>query len=213
MKIKHLSIEVPQNMQSLTLTDNGYLKPWFVKDNDFRVVDGKKARMAIEKKACWICGKPFDIALYALVASPVSAIVLMTREPPCHIECAEYAMQVCPFILYPKSKRRVAGLSEKETLEHLNKNLDVKYDAENPGEYYLLLVDDFYFESDSKSIRCLESNVQERQYWVGGQKQSSHPKPILEFSQLPQDLQIQLVNRTSWPFSDVVPRPPELQSK
>ncbi len=211
MSIKHPNVPVPDNIKLLPLTDKGYFKPWFVKADDFRVVDGKKARLAIEKQACWICGQPFEEQRFALVASPVSALTLISREPPCHVACAEYAMQICPFILYPKSKRRGAGLEEEQTMAFRNRERTVKNAPENPQQYYLVIVDDFTFDFDSKTIRCKESNVLERQYWIEGIRQSDYPRPILPFQELPEDLQRQLLNRTHWTFSDVVPRPPKHQ--
>lgn len=208
MNLKRPDVPIPKCMRSLPVTSKGYLKPWFVKADDFRVVDGKKAWLAIQRKACWICGNPFKENRFALVASPVSAIALVTREPPCHVECAEYAMQVCPFILYPKSRRRTANLDIQDTMEHINESLDVKYAPDNPERYYLLIVNDFDYDEDSKAIRCLEKNILQRQYWIGGVKQPDYPRPILEFHELPQSLQSQLSERTSWPFSDAVPVPP-----
>ena len=42
--------------------------------------------------------------------------------------------------------RRVAGMPDENKLESVNQNLEVKIDAENPGEYYLVLVSDFVFD-------------------------------------------------------------------
>ena len=192
MKLKQPDIPIPEYMKSLPLTDKGYLKPWFVKADDFRVVDSEKAELANSKKACWICGKSFNQQRYALVCSPLSAMTKVFREPPAHVACAEYAMRVCPFILYPQSKRRTANLEKEATLEYINRDLEIKQAEENPGEYYLVIVRDFYKDVRTKTIRCAECDVIERQHWKEGAKMSRHPVPIVEYQQLPSDMRDQL---------------------
>lgn len=185
MKLKRPDVVVPEKMRTLPMTELGYFKPWFVKDDDFRVVDLQKAHRARAKEVCWISGQPFPEKRYALVGSPLSAMTLVFREPPCIVECAEYAVQVCPFILYPNSKRRVSGLKESDTIEYFNDRLDVKYDGSNPGEYYIVVVDDFWFHEKTQTIRCEETNVIERQYWIEGKRQETVPHPIVSYSMLP----------------------------
>lgn len=191
MKLKHPEIPIPENMKSLPMTDRGYLKPWFVKADDFRVVDNAKAEIANAKKACWICGKPFNERRFALVCSPLSAMTRIFREPPCHIECAEYAMRVCPFILYPNSKRRTANLEKEASLDYINRNLKIKQAEENPGEYYLVSVKDFYLDKETLTIRCNKKDIVERQHWIEGVKQSGHPIPIVKYQDLPPEMKSQ----------------------
>jgi len=174
------------------MSDRGYLKPWFVKADDFRVVDSKKAKLSVMKKACWICGHKFEGPPYALVCAPSSAATRIFREPPCHEDCAVYAMQVCPFILYPNTKRRTAGLKPEETMEYVNKNLQIKSIPDNPGEYYLVLVRDFYFDSEKMTIYCNERDIIERQHWIGGKKQKEHPIPVVSYDSLPADFRGQI---------------------
>lgn len=183
-KLKHATIPVPEHMKHLPRTSQGYLKPWFVKGDDFRVVDSKKAAYAVTKKACWICGTPFTGGQYAMVCSPVSAMFRVFKEPPCHLECAEYAIQVCPFLLYPNAKRREAGLPDESKLETVNQNLQVKIAAENPGEYYLVVVNDFEFNQDKQVMSCEPDNVSDLQYWIGGHRQSAIPDPIVSKEEL-----------------------------
>lgn len=171
-KLKHSHIPVPENMRDLEVTDLGYLKPWFVKGDDFRVVDTRKAAFAVTKKACWVCGKPFKEARYAMVCSESSARHLVFKEPPCHVECAEYALQVCPFILYPNARRREANLPEEVHLNAVNENLEIKIDPDNPGEYYLVEVSDFEFLQEKQVMKCKPGDVVSTQHWIGGVLQS-----------------------------------------
>lgn len=135
--MKHSDVPIPKTMRSLPVTENGYLKPWFVKADDFRVVDEDKAYESMFHHTCWICGKPNDKGPFAFVTGPKSAAANLASEPPCHQKCAEYAVRVCPFILLPKAKRRDAGLTKEELAA------SPAFDAENPGEYYITLVKKF----------------------------------------------------------------------
>lgn len=186
---KRPEVPIPEHMQSLSLTDRGYLKPWFVKADDFRVVDGEKAWLAVSKKKCWICGNDFALGEYGLVGDAVSATVRVCKEPPCHVECATYALQVCPFILYPNAKRREVGLEEEEKLQHNNKKRQLKIDPQNPGKYYLIIVKDFTYTHADQLMTFYESDIVERQYWIGGSRQESVPDPILPLDKLSLELQ------------------------
>ncbi len=188
IKVKRPDIPVPLQMQNLPLTEGGYLKPWFVKGDDFRVTDGDKAGLAVTKQACWICGNPFDTPLYAMVGDAISAVARIYREPPCHKECAEYAMQVCPFILYPNAKRRTAGLSYEDTLEHSNEGATVVVKPDNPGEFFITIVSNFTYHHEHQVTAFDKPDVIERQHWIGGVKQANLPDPILPLEQVPVEL-------------------------
>lgn len=182
---KRSEIEIPEFMRDLAVTDKGYLKPWFVKADDFRVVDVDKAWVSIRKGACWICGKAFKPNEYAMVGDANCAALRVYTEPPCHVECACYAAQVCPFMLYPNAKRRVAGLAEEETLAHINDVNDVLIKEENPGEYFIVVVNDFDFIDAHHVMTFPEENIKEIQYWIGGVRQAEVPDPIVPPDQLP----------------------------
>jgi len=169
---KQSHVEIPEFMKILPITDKGYLKPWFVKGDDFRVVDGDKAWESFFKKACWICGQPFKPNEFALVGGPECVKSRAFTEPPCHVECAVYAVQVCPFLLYPNAKRREAGLAPEATLEHRNAVSAVPITGENPGEHYILVVSDFTFSKNFHIMQFTKDKVIEIQHWVGGIQQS-----------------------------------------
>lgn len=139
--LKHSDIAVPEPMKNLPITAKGYLKPWFVKDGDFRVIDKRKAVKSIAgiktrlgvNHPCWICGKP-NYKQLCLVTGPKGYANKVTEEPPCHVRCAEYAAQVCPWMLYPNTQRRDAGLTEEE------KKMSPLGVPDNPGHFYLVTV-------------------------------------------------------------------------
>jgi len=187
-KLKRPEIPIPSLMQALPVTNGGYLKPWFVKADDFRVTDGDKAGLSVMKKACWICGNPFETSVFAMVGDATSAVVRIYREPPCHKECAEYAMQVCPFILYPNAKRREAGLEYEDTLDHSNEGASIVVKPDNPGEFFITLVSNFTYHHEHQVTAFDKADVIERQHWIGGKRQASLPDPILRPDQIPVEL-------------------------
>ncbi len=192
VKIKRAEVPIPLQMQGLPLTEGGYLKPWFVKGDDFRVTDGDKAGLSVMKKACWICGNPFDAAVYAMVGDATSAVVRLYREPPCHRECAEYAMQVCPFILYPNAKRRSAGLDYEDTLDHSNEGATIVVKPDNPGEFFITLVSNFTYHHEHQVTAFEKTDVLERQHWIGGHRQATVPDPILPPDKIPEELRARI---------------------
>jgi hypothetical protein len=109
-------IPVPRRLQHLPTTRTGYLVPWFVADvdgePDFRVVDGDRLHDAVRFGRCFLCGS--ELGRYMTFAiGPMCAINLVSAEPPSHRECAEYAVQVCPFLTRPQMIRRDSGKPEE----------------------------------------------------------------------------------------------------
>lgn len=94
----------------------GYPLPWFVcevapGEFDFRVVDGRKMKPAIEQRLCWLCGRKLGSFL-AFSIGPMCAITRTISEPPSHRACAEWAMQACPFLTQRESGYRTSNLPD-----------------------------------------------------------------------------------------------------
>lgn len=166
-------INLPLAMLHLPVTDEGYRKPWFVKDNDFRVTDDDKYMQSCTKGTCWICGYPNKKG-FAFVTGPKSASQNLSIEPPCHPDCARYAVQVCPFILYPKTKRRENDLPEMET--------GVGFVSENPGEYYITVVKKYKIVmtiDNFPALRYKNRHVRYREHWREGKLVSDSESELL----------------------------------
>lgn len=105
----------PLRMRSLPLDHRGYCVPWFVAwidgEPDFRVIRPDGIRDALRFSCCWLCGDTLG-KFRTFVIGPMCAINRTTQEPPSHFECAEFAARACPFMVLPRSKRRVAHLPE-----------------------------------------------------------------------------------------------------
>jgi len=96
-------------MNHLPIDERGYPIPEFVSNldgtRDFRVVSLEHLAHCIRHNTCWICGQLLDV-LKVFVIGPLAAIQAVSNEPPSHAECAEFAVQACPFLLLPKAQHR-----------------------------------------------------------------------------------------------------------
>lgn len=138
---------LPPRMRHLPVDSRGYPVPWFVGwvDGvpDFRVLGPGKREQAVKETRCWICGRQRG-KYGAFVIGPMCAINRISSEPPSHRECAEFAIQSCPFMMRPQAKRREAGLPEEAT------EPDGIMITRNPGVYLLWVSQDWQPVSDNK---------------------------------------------------------------
>jgi hypothetical protein len=106
--------DMPGSIARLQVDGRGYPIPWFVDraaplfngNADFRIMDGKRLKLAIREKRCWICGDRIrDEQLSVFVAGPMCGINRTSAEPPNHELCAVWAAKACPFLAVPKRIR------------------------------------------------------------------------------------------------------------
>jgi hypothetical protein len=106
---------IPRRWLRLPIEERGYPVPYFVGKLDgkwdFRIMDADKLHDAIRYRKCWLCGEQLG-KFQTFVIGPMCAINRSSAEPPCHLDCARYAVRVCPFLTLPKAKRRESGLPE-----------------------------------------------------------------------------------------------------
>jgi hypothetical protein len=99
---------MPNRIKRLSVDERGYPIPWFVAWQDgkplFPVADGKKMRMAIQQKLCWVCGEKLNENL-VFVLGPMCTITRTSSEPPSHLDCATFSAMACPFLSKPRMKR------------------------------------------------------------------------------------------------------------
>lgn len=99
---------IPARIERLKRDKRGYPVPFFVHWEDgvplFPVADPVKMKRAMTAELCWICGERLG-AYKAFVVGPMCCVNRLSAEPPCHFECAEFAVRNCPFMVYPKVKR------------------------------------------------------------------------------------------------------------
>lgn len=120
---------LPSRFATAPIDHRGYPVPWFVtlKDEDgryeFRVIEPERYLEAARRKVCWICGHKLGSNL-AFAVGPMCGINRISGEPPQHLECAEFAVRVCPFMLLPRAQRRDANLPTVQQREviHVDRN-------------------------------------------------------------------------------------------
>jgi hypothetical protein len=118
-------IQVPERMRKLPRDHRGFVVPYFVAwldqggervepgtgRPDFRVIDRVAFKRCLNSRRCWLCGEPMGVRL-AFVIGPMCAVSRTTSEPGCHLWCARYATQVCPFLTKPRMRRNEKALPD-----------------------------------------------------------------------------------------------------
>lgn len=106
---------MPRRIARLPRDERGYPVPWFVTwldgKPDFRVADAAKRVQAVREHLCWICGGVLG-RFQTYVIGPMCIVNRTTAEPPCHRDCAVFAVIACPFLSNPKAKRPERELPE-----------------------------------------------------------------------------------------------------
>ncbi len=100
---------LPPRFLKLPVDERGYPVPRFVwqRSNgtyDFRVVRPGWPAHCRRNKVCWLCGEKLG-KFMCFVIGPMCAINRNTAEPPCHRDCAEFAVRACPFMRFPNRTR------------------------------------------------------------------------------------------------------------
>jgi len=64
---------------------------------DFTTLDEDRVGHVLQERLCGICAQPHE-NLVAGIATTEEVESGIFRDPPMHVECAEYALRVCPFL-------------------------------------------------------------------------------------------------------------------
>src|ERR1700729_1758537 len=115
---------LPARMKRLLVDERGYPVPYFVAwiENgelvrpgqvtpDFRVAAGYAKPNCLTYQLCWLCGEKLG-SYKTFVIGPMCALNRTTSEPPCHLECADFAGRACPFLARPQQRRREKDMPE-----------------------------------------------------------------------------------------------------
>ncbi len=137
---------LPVRLRALPLDARGYPIPWFVAwingAPEFRALDPDKWSRAVRDRLCWVCGLRLGRHL-AFVIGPMCALNRVTSEPPCHLECAEWSAQHCPFLARPHARRREDAMTEE-----LEKNVAGEAIKRNPGVACVWVTDSYKVFND-----------------------------------------------------------------
>ena len=108
-----LTVPIPERMKHLELDPRGYPIPVMVwRDNTgipyFTINDTNTRFKIIRQELCSICGTKLFRGRW-FVGGPLSAFHPngAYNDPPMHLECAEYALKVCPYLAAPSYAKRI----------------------------------------------------------------------------------------------------------
>jgi hypothetical protein len=83
-----------------------YVTLWVDGKPDFRTMDTARQRQAVERRRCGLCGCGLPGAgPYAFIGGDRSIQNLTFSDPAMHVDCAQYAMLVCPYLVTRGRKR------------------------------------------------------------------------------------------------------------
>lgn len=106
----------------------------------FTVNDVRRADLCRRKHLCSICGKRFDPEGAWFVGGSRAFLHPngVFQDPPMHLDCAEYALRVCPFLAAPRWSRSVADakLSATTPIEYMPPRLPERFGLGLPGSYH-----------------------------------------------------------------------------
>jgi hypothetical protein len=101
------TVPMPENVAKRPRDSRGYPYLFMLGEEQFRGILPARMAACIRGKLCGICGQPLGYWI-AFCGGPQSCENRAFTDPPFHPECAEYAYQVCPYILtgsYDRSTR------------------------------------------------------------------------------------------------------------
>lgn len=97
-------ISKPPNIAALPVDARGYPVPFFAMwidgKPDFRVVNPQAVFECATAHKCFVCGQKMK-GMFTFVGGPKSMEHHHFTDGPTHKDCAEYALQTCPFLAIP----------------------------------------------------------------------------------------------------------------
>lgn len=170
------SVETPARVAELQKDERGYPIPhtvqWVNGKPDFRVIDQAKWVDAVVNHKCGICGQTLEGQM-AFVGGPISIKNRLFADLPMHKECAEYAVQVCPFIAMPKFKYAAFERIEKNGFKPGELQVISSGSSNKPEKFGLGLTDGFQVARvmPNNDVVLMANDFSSIDWWVEGVKQ------------------------------------------
>ncbi len=100
-------VDIPRRLRQRPRDPRGYPIPYVVlilPDGrpDFRASNPTHWLACVERKRCQLCGQNLPAGGW-FIGGPQCEQSRCLLDPPMHRECAEYSLQVCPFLAIPKA--------------------------------------------------------------------------------------------------------------
>lgn len=172
-------IPIPRRMQKLPISDKGFPIPafvaWLTQDKknylpehtrgatrDFRIIDPAYMNRCFRFSRCWLCNEPLG-AYRVFAIGPMCVVNRITMEPPSHRDCAEYAVQACPFLTKPAMVRNDKALPE----EHSMPGMGI---MRNPGATALYQTLDYRRVRAPGGLLCKLGTPERIDWWANSHK-------------------------------------------
>lgn len=123
------SVPIPALMKNLPKDKRGYPIPHTVITKDgvahFTVNDEARRQRSIAEDKCPICNRKL-FRFRASIGGPLSALHPHGAfiDPPMHVECAQYALQVCPYLALPSYIKRIDAGTLKDEIITIDQTMD-----------------------------------------------------------------------------------------
>jgi hypothetical protein len=132
------SIPIPTRLASRPRDGRGLPIPFTVLlmpdgKPDFRITDQVAWSQAVQRKICALCAQPLG-RHKAFVGGPLAAKNRLFTDLPMHRDCAEYALQVCPFLAAPNFRY---AESLRLPAEGVKVQTSAMVSTERPNKFFL----------------------------------------------------------------------------
>lgn len=102
-------LQIPKELSHLKKDDRGYPIPYFAMTIDgkpeFRFIDPKRQEDIINRRVCHICGKKLHKDYCYFVSGIQGMTNCVSSDAAMHRVCAEFSLQVCPYLFFLKAER------------------------------------------------------------------------------------------------------------
>jgi hypothetical protein len=175
------SVPVPPRLQRRPTDSRGYPIPYTVLIDetgkpDFRVTDVHAWAMAVRLRFCALCGQPMGRHL-AFVGGPLSHDSRYFTDLPMHRDCAEYALQVCPFLAAPRFRYAAATPSETSGVKM---TVNSAVDTTRPDAFFMGMTTGYAVVAGPGNTHLAKANPwEEVTWWRQGERLTERPAPSL----------------------------------
>jgi hypothetical protein len=175
-------IAMPNRVARLPRDPRGYPIFFSVQPDDDRpanhkILNWKNRNRCAEEKRCGVCGEPLEYWL-AFIGGPMCIEQRAFGDPPMHRECAEYSLQVCPFLATD------LGYSDPNIMTKAYDTMKDEYASPYKPKYPILYMcrsfEFRYLSADRTMITFRPAKATEVRYYHHGKQLEGVPEDLPE---------------------------------
>lgn len=114
----------------------------FIKEDgtpDFRITDIVRWQSVVTRRACALCGEPLGSRI-AFVGGPKCHEFRIFTDAGMHLECANFAKTVCPYLVLPKARHAPSVATPAGALLHISEEVPL----EKPERFFIGVTRDYH---------------------------------------------------------------------